>query len=142
MTRRRQRDRARPPATPTTNGAPAAGPDPCHPPAAGASTTVSAGRVAELVKTATSPGATAEDVGKARAELAQALARSLDLALDSADLDMVLKLTDRLTKLLPAGPAAGPAPEPAAGGGPDEPQPGGAPSAAERFRLLSGELGN
>jgi hypothetical protein len=55
----------------------------------------------------------------------------------------VLKLTDRLTKLLPAAGAGVPAkPEPEAGGDSDGGDTPGAPSGADRFRLLSGELGN
>jgi hypothetical protein len=109
---------------------------------AGGTPKITTGRVSELVTKATRAGATSEDVDAARAELARVLAAALDLALDAGDLDQVLKLSDRLTKLLPSGGSgAPPAPEPPGGGGHGSDD-GGAPSSAERFRLVSGELGD
>lgn len=126
---------------PYVRTAPSPGVDPSQSPDAGATAKPTTGRVAELVRAATMPGATAEHVAEARAELARVLATGLDLALEQGDLDQMMKLTDRLTKLLPAaGPAA--APEPPAGGDPDGVDDPGTRSAAERFRLVSGEVGD
>ena len=148
MARKRQRDRqvrhaAPTPPAETTSGSPgatAAGPD-TDPPAAGASTSVS--RLLAAAD-ALSTRATPEAVATMRSELIRTLAKALELATGEGNVDQMLKVTDRLTKLLPAERAASPAPapEPAERGGPGGSDDTGAPSAAERFRLVSGELGD
>lgn len=111
------------------------------PPSAGASTSVS-GLLAAADSLATS--ATPQAVATMRAELIHTLARALELATEGGNVDQMLKVTDRLAKLLPVERAsASPnTPDPAEGGDPDGSHDTGAPSAAERFRLLSGELGD
>lgn len=148
MARKRQRDRQvrrAAPSTETTSGSPGAGapttgPD-TDPPAAGASTSVS-GLLAAADALATR--ATPEAVAAMRAELIRTLALALERATADGSVDQMLKVTDRLQKLLPAERAASPAtaPEPAEGGGLGVPDDTGAPSAAERFRIVSGELGD
>lgn len=151
MARKRQRDRQvhrgtpAPPAETTSGtpgaGAPTTGPE-NDPPAAGASTSVS-GLLAAADALATR--ATPEAVASMRSELIRTLAKALELATGEGNVDQMLKVTDRLTKLLPAERAASVSPntpDPAEGGGPGGPDDTGAPSAAERFRLVSGELGD
>lgn len=148
MARKRQRDRQvrrAAPSTETTSGTPGAGAPTTgpenDPPAAGASTSVS-GLLAAADALATR--ATPEAVATMRSELIRTLAKALELATEDGSVDQMLKVTDRLQKLLPAERAASPAPapEPAEGGVPGGPDGTGAPSAAERFRLVSGELGD
>lgn len=163
MTRRRQRDRRRPthggyasvapvtelpqpPAGPAPGAKvapPAAEPDPSHSSAAGGAPNPTTGRVAELMAAAGVPGpGQPAAVAAARAELARVLGVGLDLAVEQGDLDQILRLTDRLTKLLPANATTpAPAPEPPPGGDDGDHAPG-AVSAAERFRLLSSPMGN
>ena len=117
---------------------PGAGLDQGEPPAPGSVPTVTA---LSQAASAVADGATPEAVTRLRAELVRTLATALDLATEAGDVDQMLKVTDRLTKLLPAGSAAPPA-TPPEGGDSDGPHDTGAPSAAERFRLLSGELGD
>ena len=87
---------------------------------------------------------TAEAVSGLRGELLVSLARAMEIAQEDGDVDLMLKTADRITKALPAGGAkTGPdsAPEPPSGGdhGPDSPR---EPTPAERFRIVSGQVGH
>lgn len=156
MTKRRQRDRqtggqraARPAlsdppaghAPGARNGEPPAAGLELSPPAAGGATTVSLGKLSEAAALVAEAPTTAALAGL-RGELVVALARAMEIATEAGDVDLILKTADRLGKYLPpVSRKPELAPEPPSGGDHDADSPG-APTPAERFRLVSGPLGH
>lgn len=162
MTKRRARDRQarggyasppydperqlpQPPAGPAPGaraGAPVAGLE-MSPPAAGGASTVQLGKLSEAAqRVAETP--TPAAIAGLRGELAVSLARALEIATEAGDVDLMLKTADRLTKLLPpvsTKPGPEPAPEPPSGGDHDSDGPR-AQTPAERFRIVSGQVGH